>query len=197
MRVPGTLAVLLVLVATGKEAHARTGASHLSVRQAHPWGFGASFSWLSTGVPAFASIGVAAERAFGRWFALEAGAETGLAATATDAGGSQIEPRLVARLSARPTLPLDPQERITLFVSVGPQVLVGGAYDRLVLAHTEAGYHLRTWSGVSLLAAAVVNFALSERPPAIAPADCPSVCDGPIVYGTRSIGFRVALGTDF
>ncbi len=197
MRAPRTFAVLLVLVATGKEAHARAGASHLSVRQAHPWGFGASFSWLSTGVPSFASIGASAERAFGRWFALEAGAETGLATTAPDATGTQVEPRLVARLSARPSLPLDPQERITLFISAGPQVLVGGAYDRLVLAHTEAGYHLRTWSGVSLLAAAVVNFALSERPPAIAPTDCPSICDGAIVYGTRSIGFRVALGTDF
>jgi hypothetical protein len=197
MRAPQTLAVLLVLAAAGKAVHARGGASHLSVRQAHPWGFGASFSWLSTGVPSFASIGAAAERAFGQWFALEAGAETGLAATTFDASGSQIEPRLVARLSARPTLPLDPQERITLFMSVGPQVLIGGAYDGLVLAHTEAGYHLRTWSGVSFLAAAVVNFALSERPPAIAAADCPSVCEGPIVYGTRSIGFRVALGTDF
>src|SRR5512134_1956824 len=127
MRAPGTFAVLLVLVATGKEAHGRAGANHLSVRQAHPWGFGASFSWLSTGVPSFASIGAAAERAFGRWFAVEAGAETGLASTATDASVNQIEPRLVARLSARPTLPLDPQERITLFISVGPQVLVGGA----------------------------------------------------------------------
>ena len=197
MRAPGTFAVLLVLVATGKAAHAQAGASHLSVRQAHPWGFGASFSWLSTGVPSFASIGASAERAFGRWFALEAGAETGLAATTPDATGTQVEPRLVARLSARPSVPLDPQERISLFISVGPQVLVGGAYDRLVLAHTEAGYHVRTWSGVSLLAAAVVNFALSERPAAVAPADCPSICEGPIVYGTRSIGFRVALGTDF
>ena len=197
MRACPTLAVLLVLAASGKAAHARAGASHLSVRQAHPWGFGASFSWLSTGVPSFASIGVAGERAFGRWFAIEAGAETGLAATAPDAIGTRMEPHLVARLSLRPTVPLDMQERITLFLSVGPQWLVGGAYDRLALAHTEAGYHLRTWSGVSLLAAVVVNFALSERPPAIAPADCLSVCDGPIVYGTRSIGFRVALGTDF
>ena len=196
MRAPAIFAVLLVLAATGKQAHARAGASQLSVRQAHPWGFGASFSWLSTGVPSFASIGVAGERAFGRWFAIEAGAETGLALTAPDATGTQVEPQVVARLSARPTLPLDPQERITLFISIGPQVLVGGAYDRLVLAHTEAGYHLRTWSGVSFLAAAVVNFALSERP-ATAPAECPAVCDGQIVYGTRSIGFRVALGTDF
>jgi hypothetical protein len=75
--------------------------------------------------------------------------------------------------------------------------LVGGAYDGLALAHTEAGYHLRTWSGVSLLAATVVNFALAERPPAVAPADCVSICDGAVAYGTRSIGFRVALGTDF
>jgi hypothetical protein len=197
MRAPRTFVVLLVLVASSKTAHARPGASHPSVRQAHPWGFGASFSWLSTGVPSFASIGAAAERAFGRWFALEAGAETGLTATAFDASGSQVEPRLVGRLSARPTLPLDRQERNTLFISVGPQVLIGGAYDRLAMAHTEAGYHLRTWSGVSLLAAAVVNFALSERPPPIAPTDCPAACDGPIAYGTRSIGFRVALGTDF
>jgi len=197
MRAPGILAVLLVLAATGKAAHARAAASHLSVRQAHPWGFGASFSWLSTGVPSFASIGVAGERAFGRWFALEAGAETGLVAAAPDATGTQVEPHLVARLGARPTLPLDRQERNTLFISIGPQVLVGGAYDRLTLAHTEAGYHLRTWSGVSFLAAAVVNFALTERPAAVAPADCPAVCEGPIVYGTRSIGFRVALGTDF
>jgi hypothetical protein len=67
----------------------------------------------------------------------------------------------------------------------------------VALAHTEAGYHLRTWSGVSLLAAVVVNFALSERAPAVAGADCLSACDSPIAYGTRSIGFRVALGSDF
>lgn len=197
MRVCRSFAVFLVLLVSGKAAHARAGTSQLSVRQAHPWGFGASFSWLSTGVPSFASIGVAGERAFGRWFSVEAGAETGLAAASPDAVGTRMEPHLVARLSLRPTVPLDAQERITLFLSVGPQWLVGGAYDGLALAHTEAGYHLRTWSGVSLLAAVVVNFALSERPPAVAPADCLSVCDGPIAYGTRSIGFRVALGTDF
>ena len=106
MRASRTFAVVLVLLASGKAAHARASASHLSVRQAHPWGFGASFSWLSAGVPSFASIGVAGERAFGRWFAVEAGAETGLAATSPDAIGPRKEPHLVARLSIRPTVPL-------------------------------------------------------------------------------------------
>jgi hypothetical protein len=176
------MAVLLLLAAGGRAAHAGTGAGHVTVRQAHPWGFAASFSWMATGVPAFASIGAAAERAFGRWFAVEVGAETGLTAAAVTE--TRMEPQLVTRLGARPTLPLDAQERNTLFLSLGPQVLVGGTYDRLLMAHTEAGYHLRTWSGVSLLAAAVANFSLSQGPPGMA-------------YGTRSIGLRVALGADF
>jgi hypothetical protein len=197
MRASLTFAVFLLLTSTGNAAHARANASQLSVRQAHPWGFGASFSWLPTGVPSFASIGAAAERAFGRWFAVEAGAETGLQASTPSASGARLEPHLVARLSARPMLPLDRQERNSLFLSVGPQLLIGGAYDGVVMAHTEAGYHLRTWSGVSLLLAAVANFAVSERPVA-APADCPAGCaGGDITYGTRSVGFRVALGTDF
>jgi hypothetical protein len=190
-----TRSIIAAITLAAGAAHAAPGPT--TVRQAHPWGFGASFSWLSTGTPAFASIGVAIERALGRWLAVDVGAETGLTNTAPDTAATRLDPRLIARASLRPTLALDAQERNTLFISAGPQWLVGGAYDRLWLAHTEAGYHLRTWSGLSLLAAGVVNFALAERPPAIAPADCLAICDGPIAYGTRSIGFRIALGADF
>jgi len=168
-----------------------------TVRQAHPWGFGASFSWLATGRPAFASVGVAAERAFGRWFALDLALENGLATTAADEAATRLDPELLARLGARATLPLDRQERAALFASAGPALLVGNAYDRLPLAHLEAGVAVRTWSGLAVLGAAVANFALARRAPVVAPADCLSVCDGPIAYGTRSIGFRIGLGAAF
>lgn len=175
---------------------ARAG-EEITIRQAHPWGFGASFSWLATGVPVFASVGASVDRAFGRWFGVEAGLENGIASTAADLAATRLDPKLLGRLSARGMLPLDAQERAALFLSAGPEVLVGNAYDRLPLAHVEAGFTLRTWSGLALLGAGVANFALAQRGPAVAPADCLSTCDGPINYGTRSIGFRVGLGAAF
>ena len=190
--------VALACALAGSAARADADASHpATVRQAHPWGFGASFSWLPTGRPAFASVGAAAERAFGRWFALDLALENGLATTAADDAATRLDPKLLARIGARATLALDRQERIALFASAGPALLIGNAYDRLPLAHLEAGVALRTWRGLAVLGAAVANFALARREPAVAPADCLSVCDGPITYGTRSIGFRIGLGAAF
>ncbi|HEY7375901.1 MAG TPA: hypothetical protein VIF57_27325 [Polyangia bacterium] len=191
-------AAALACALAGSTARADADASHpATVRQAHPWGFGASFSWLPTGRPAFASVGVAAERALGRWFALDLALENGLATSAADDAATRLDPRLLARLGARATLPLERQERVALFASAGPALLVGNAYDRLPLAHLEAGVALRTWSGLSLLGAAVANFALARRQPVVPPADCLLVCDGPIAYGTRSIGFRIGVGAAF
>ena len=190
--------VALACALAGSAARADTDVSRpATVRQVHPWGFGASFSWLPAGRPSFASVGVAAERAFGRWFALDLALENGLATTAADEAATRLDPELLARLGARATLPLDRQERAALFASAGPALLLGNAYDRLPLAHLEAGVAVRTWSGLAVLGAAVANFALARRAPVVAPADCLSVCDGPIAYGTRSIGFRIGLGAAF
>jgi hypothetical protein len=175
----------------------RPAAAALTLRETHPWGFGASFSWVQTGTPAFASVGAAAERALWRYLTVEAAAETGLSALQADGAATRSDPRLVARLGAVPTLPLDADEQNLLFASAGPALLVGRAYDRLPLAHVEAGYRLRTWMGLSVVGAATANFALERRAAIVPPGSCLSTCDGPIRYGTRSIGFRFGLGGNF
>jgi hypothetical protein len=186
-------AACLSVLAGGRPA----AASAPTLRETHPWGFGASFSWVQTGTPAFASVGAAAERALWRYLTVEAAAETGLNALQADAAATRFDPKLVARLGAAPTLPLDSDEQNLLFAWAGPELFVGRAYDRLPLAHVEAGYKLRTWMGLSLVGAATANFALERRAAIVPAGSCLSSCDGPIRYGTRSIGFRFGLGGNF
>src|SRR6266851_3163761 len=94
--------VVLLMAAAGLFAAAgsRPAAAALTLRQAHPWGFGASFSWVQTGTPAFASVGAAAERALWRYLTVEAAAETGLSALQADAAATRFDPALMARLAA-------------------------------------------------------------------------------------------------
>lgn len=201
LEIAGALLVTFVAFggsARGEEAPVVVAA--VPVPQERPWVVSGQMSFFVNGDPAYASVGVAAERTLSRHLRLDADVGTGLGSTvATTAGAVHMEQKLDLSVRVRPTLPLGYRDRHALFLGVGPHFSLGGAYGQLWQGRVEAGYAFRAAGGFSLLYAIGAELVLADRPAPIAPGACAtSSCPGALRAGSDvSTVVRAALGYAF
>lgn len=195
--------VLTAMVVMGGTAWAEgppVVASAGPVPQQRPWVVSGQMTFFVNGAPAYASVGLAAERTLTRHLRLDGDVGTGLGSTvATTSGAVHVEQKLDLSIRARAALPLGDRDRHALFVGVGPHFSLGGAYGQLWQGRVEAGYAFRAAGGFSFLYAIGAELVLADRPAPIAPGACAtSSCPGALRAGSDvTTVVRAALGYSF